>query len=128
MLIFGNLRIFFLISLRKTVSVVKKLSADITQFFAGHWPMSDASIQACTLRKDEQPLTDMRLIEKEKKCIEAVVCRSCSKKVLLKCRQFDRKTPLLGRFLIKFKHRYFPMKFVKFLRTAFLTNTFVCCF
>ena len=61
------------------MSVVKKLSADITQFFAGHWPMSDASIQACTLRKAEQPLTDMRLIEKEKKCIEAVVCRSCSK-------------------------------------------------
>ena len=79
MLIFGNLRIFFLISLRKTVSVVKKHSLDITRFFAWHWPMSDASIQICTSRKAGKPLTDMRLIEKEKKCIEAVICRSCSK-------------------------------------------------
>ena len=35
-----------LASCRTTVSVVKQLSSDITQFFAGHFPMSGANIQA----------------------------------------------------------------------------------
>ena len=36
-------------SRRKTVSVVKQSSPKITQFFAGHCPMSVANIQACRL-------------------------------------------------------------------------------
>ena len=37
----------FLASHRTTVSVVKKLSSDITWFFAGHSPMSGTKSQAC---------------------------------------------------------------------------------
>ena len=37
--------IVFLTSQRTTVSVAKKVLLDITQFFAGHCPMSGANIQ-----------------------------------------------------------------------------------
>ena len=40
---------FFLTLYRTTVSVVKQLSSDVTQFFAGHCPMSGAYIQACAV-------------------------------------------------------------------------------
>ena len=41
------LKSFFLISRRTTISVVKQLSSGKTRFFAGHYRMFGANIQAC---------------------------------------------------------------------------------
>ena len=40
--------IIFLTSQQSTMSVVKRLSSEITRVFSGHCPMSGANIQACT--------------------------------------------------------------------------------
>ena len=67
------------------------------------------------------------MLEKERvKKTEAAIRGVLCKKVLLEISQNSREKPVPeSLFLIKKRlwHRYFPVNFVKFLRTPFLHNT-----
>ena len=60
------------------------------------------------------------------KAATEVFCKEIVTKVLQKFSKFDRKTPLFGflfkRLFKRLQHRYFSVKFVKFLRTLVLKN------
>ena len=79
-----------------------------------------------------------RLIVSKKHLIEVAICRCSSKQVILEFPQYSQEYPVLEslfykialKFLVKkiFQHRYFPMKIVTFLGTAFCYSTPVAAF